>query len=446
MKNATPVGCLLVVGCCGLSFAEPLSRVEAVAAALQANPEVQKSIKDLDRLGGQILEARADALPEVELISSALRFRDPALLNSSSFDSFPPELRDSLTPIPANLFESGVRVSQTLLSFKLGSAIRAAHLGADLGHEEVRRVEQTVALEAIRAYNTYLLSLEQVKVAEKSVRQKEQHLEAARNRRAAGVATDLDVLRSQVDLENQRTQFLRLRGVAELARGQLNAVMVHPINAPIEPTDNLDYAPFEVTLDQAVREAWTSRPESKQVALEEDLRQQEIKIETAEARPTVDFEGQYGYSVRQPENFFNRDFTRWSAGFTLTVPLFDGFRSAGRVAQARAERDKVQQDRIALENQIRLEAKDAVDRLAVARSILEAAELNVTQAQKALDMTQANYNYGAATTLDVLDAQAALTLAESNRIQALYQHANARATLRYVMARDPLGPPAPASP
>jgi outer membrane protein TolC len=53
-------------------------------------------------------------------------------------------------------------------------------------------------------------------------------------------------------------------------------------------------------------------------------------------------------------------------------------------------------------------------------------------------MTQANYKHGAATTLDVLDAQAALTLAESNRLEALYEHANARATLRYVMARDVL--------
>ena len=53
-------------------------------------------------------------------------------------------------------------------------------------------------------------------------------------------------------------------------------------------------------------------------------------------------------------------------------------------------------------------------------------------------MTQANYRAGAATTLDVLDAQAALTLAESLRVEALYEHANARAAVRYVMARDPL--------
>ncbi len=123
------------------------------------------------------------------------------------------------------------------------------------------------------------------------------------------------------------------------------------------------------------------------------------------------------------------------------MPVFDGFRTRGKVAQARADRSKISQDRLALENRIRLEAQEGVDVLRVSRRLLEVAELNVSQAQKALDMTQANYRHGAATTLDVLDAQAALTVAESNRIEALHGHSVARATLRYVMGRDPLGAP-----
>ena len=71
----------------------------------------------------------------------------------------------------------------------------------------------------------------------------------------------------------------------------------------------------------------------------------------------------------------------------------------------------------------------------------------MTQARKALEMTEANYRLGAATTLDVLDAQAAFTQAEFTRVEALHAHANARAGLRYVMGQDPLaeGPLAPAT-
>ncbi len=446
MKQMIALPILVLLAAASTLGAHPLSRAEAVAQALKANPQVRRALEDEARLHGLITEARADALPDLSISGSALRYRDPMLLNSSSFDSFPPELRDSLKPSAANLYEGTAYLRQTLFSFKLGKAIRAARLGASYGRAEVERVRQAMALQTIRAYNTYLLSLEKVRVAEKALRQKEKHLEMAKNRRAAGVATDLDVLRSQVDVENQRAQFLRIKGQADLARGTLNAAMVQPIAAPVQPTDSLDFVPFQTSLEEAVKEAWANRPEVQEVALAEKIRRELVGVAQADSRPSLEFNGAWGYSVRQPENFFKSDFTKWNAGLTLKIPLFDGLRTAGRVAQARAEVQKAAQDRIALENQIRLEAKDAVDRLAVAQSILEAAELNVVQAQKAFDMTQANYQHGAATTLDVLDAQAALTVAESNRLEALWEHANARATLRYVMARDPLDPPPPARP
>src|SRR4029434_3515084 len=148
-------------------------------------------------------------------------------------------------------------------------------------------------------------------------------------------------------------------------------------------------------------------------------------VAKGDARPHLDFYGAWGWSVREPKNFFDSAFTKWTAGLTLTVPIFDGFRTRGKVAQAEARRNKVSQDRVALENRIRLEAKEGLDRLVVARSVLEVAELTVTQAQRALDMTMANYRHGAATTLDVLDAQAALVQAESNRLQGLFDHATA---------------------
>jgi HAE1 family hydrophobic/amphiphilic exporter-1 len=142
--------------------------------------------------------------------------------------------------------------------------------------------------------------------------------------------------------------------------------------------------------------------------------------------------------VRRPRNLFDPDFSRWSAAINLRVPLFDGWRTAGRVAQARAQRNTVTQQIAALENQVRLEVQSAFDALALADRTIQAAELNVAQARRASEMTEANYKLGAATQLDVVDAQQSLRQAENIRNQAMYTHANARATLRFVLGRDPL--------
>jgi outer membrane protein len=418
--------------------AQSLSRVDAVKAALDANPDVVRAREDLRALEGRITEVKADVLPEVTFRANTNRYRDPSLLNSSSFDAFPIELRDSLKPFPANLTDGSAEVKQTIYSFKLGRALKIAKLARSLGLEDSQRVRQSIALDAVRAYDNLLLTLEYVRVNQRTLDQKQKHLDSVRNRRAAGVATELDVLRSEVDLENQRAQLTRAEGRVEYARATLNAVMLKPIDAPIQPTDVLTNQPVDASLDQALAAAIADRPEMKSARLTETTRDEVIGLEQAERKPHFDFTGNYGYSVREPANFFHYSYSRWSVAFSATVKIFDGGRAAGRVAQAQAERAKATQDRLAAENQIRLQVKDAYDRLTVADRLLKAADLNIAQAQKALDMTTANYGLGAATQLDVTDAQAALTEAERIRIDALHDHADARATLRYAMGRDPL--------
>jgi HAE1 family hydrophobic/amphiphilic exporter-1 len=191
-------------------------------------------------------------------------------------------------------------------------------------------------------------------------------------------------------------------------------------------------------LERTIRDAEANRPELKAAGWNEKIYDELIGIAKADALPRVDFNGAYGWNTREAGNQADGDFRKWSLSVAVKVPVFDGWRTAGRVAQARANRARVGVDRAALEEQIRLEAKQAVDRLRVAASVVETAEAVVGQAQMALDMTDANYRLGAANTLDVLNAQAAFAQAAINRVEALHAHANARAGLRYVMALDPL--------
>jgi outer membrane protein TolC len=418
--------------------AQQLSRADAVARALAENPQVKQSEQQVILLEGRITEARADALPDVSWNTTALRSRDPGLLNSPNFDAFPPEFRSALSPLPANAFATTADFAQTLFSFKLGKALQAARIAHTAGEQELQRARQATTLDAVRAYNQLLFTREQLRVVTATVASKQSHLDVAQNRRAAGAATELEVLRAQVDLENQRAELLRAQNEVNAARATLNTVMVRPTNTPIEPTDGLAVVAFGGTFDEVVAEALAARPELKTLRLTRDLRDKLVDVAAADAKPRVDFNGSYGFSVRKPEKLFNWDFSRWSALVTLKVPIFDGWRTQGRVAQARAERDTVTQQIAALENQVRLDVQSAWDSLALSARTIEAAELNVAQARRAVEMTEATYGLGAATSLDVVDAQQALSQAENIRNQALVSHANSRATLQYVTGRNPL--------
>jgi outer membrane protein TolC len=435
-----------LLGASSAASADPLSRAQAVARAIDANPDVKLTLQQVGLLEGRITEARADALPDVSWSTQIIRSRDPGLLNSPNFDQFPGEFRTALRPLPGNMFATYADLNQTLFSFKLGKAIEAARIARSAGDEEVRRARHSTALDAVHAYNDFLFAIEQRRVAMSTVDQKEAHLEFARNRHMAGAATELEVLRAQVDLENQRTESLRADRQVAAARSKLNTIMLRPTDMPIEPTDVLTMTPPATTFDAAVIEALASRAELQSLRLEVQVRDRLIDVSRADMKPRVDFNGAFGLAVRNPENFASFDYSRWAASVTVTVPVFDGHRTSGRVAQGIAERNIVTQRIAALENQVRLDVQSAWDSLQLAERTLVAADLNVTQARRAADMTEANYRLGAATSLDVIDAQQALTLAENNRNQALLTHANSRASLSFVMGRDPLTDQPPARP
>jgi outer membrane protein TolC len=302
----------------------------------------------------------------------------------------------------------------------------------------VARARQVTSLDAIRAYNQLLFAIEQLRVSRTNLQSKQTHVDYARNRRAAGVATELEVLRAEVDVENARAESLRADNEVSAARSLLNTVMLRPTTAPVAPTDTLAIVPFQINFDDAVKEALESRPELQLLRTQEQVQTLLVDVVAGDKKPSFEFNGSFGYAVRRPQNLFAFNYSRWSAGFNIKVPLFDGKRTDGRVTQQVAQRNTVTQQIAALENQVRLEVQSAIDSLALATSTYQAAELNITQARRASEMTEANYKLGAATQLEVVDAQQSLRQAENIRNLSLYSHANARASLRFVMGRDPL--------
>jgi outer membrane protein TolC len=418
--------------------AQALSRADAVALALKINPQIKLSLEQVAILDGRITEEKAAALPEITWNTLALRSRDPGLLNSPNFDAFPPEFRDALSPLPANAFSTQGDIKQTIFSFKLGAALAAAKIAKDAAQHEVQRARQQTALDTIQAYNQLLLAREQLRVMETNLQSKQSHFEYAQNRRTAGVATELEVLRAQVDVENQRAETRRAENQVAAARAALNTIMLRPTNMPIEPTDVLRVVPFTTTFEEAEKEAIQTRPELQLLRLQEQVQDKLVDVAKGDMRPSFDFSGSVGYAVRRPQNLFQWNYSRWAASINVKVPLFDGRRTAGRVAQATGQRNTITHQIVALESQVRYELQTGFDALVLAERTIDAAELNVTQARRAAEMTEANYKLGAATQLDVVDAQQSLRDAENIRNLALYIHANARASLRFVIGRDPL--------
>lgn len=417
-----------------------LTLPEAVALALERNQQMLIAREQGAALEGRIREVRAQAFPSVNINSSALRWRDPAFLNSSSFDKIPEEFKRGLSPTGANLFDYNLSVSQPLYtSGKVGTALQLASLESEGVGVDAARVEQDLKLRVIRAFCDLILAERLLDVSRAAIEQRRLHLEMARARYAAGVATQVDVLRSEVNLANAQPELIRGENAVRHARSLLNNLLVRPVDYPTVALGQLEFMPGpKPQVEQVVRRAVAQRPELQRLRINEREAESQKKLASAESRLRVDFSGQYGFSARQPANLTNHTFTRWLFSVNVAFPLFDGGKRSGLLQQAVAQRKIAELARSEQENSVRLEAQSAVDELDRAEKTVEAAQLNVRQAEQVLEMMQNNYKYGAATTLDVTDSQAALTAARWNLLQGLYDHTVARAKLRWVMGLDPV--------
>jgi outer membrane protein TolC len=436
------IGTLLPTWCWPAELEEKpaLTLEEAVALALERNQQVLIARAQLDVLKGRYREVRAQALPFLSFNGSAMRWRDPSFLNSSSFDKIPAEFRNALQVIPANLFDYNLSISQPLYtSGKVGTALKLASLETEGVGVDRARVEQEVRLRVIRAFYDLILTERLLEVSRATVEQRQKHLEMAQARYTAGVATEVDVLRSQVSLANAEPELIRAENSVRQARAVLNNLLVRPVDYPTVALGDLTFVPRpKEDVQQLMRQALIHRPELQRLRINELEAESQKKLANAENRLRVDFNGQYGFSARDPANLWNHSFTRFIFTVSVALPIFDGGRRAGLFQQAVAQRKVAELARSAQENAARLEVQTALDELERAAKTVEAARLNVREAERVLTMTQDNYRYGAATTLDVTDAQTALTAARWNLLQGLHDHVLARAQLRWVMGLDPV--------
>jgi outer membrane protein len=430
---------LLITAFCRAADEPPVTLPEAVKIAMERHPDVGKARAAADGLKGKIREVRAQALPDVGIHGMFMRMRDPSLLNASGIDKFPEELRDALVPTGVNLFDYRLTVKQPLYTAgRVGTALKLASVEAEGSLADIDRAEQDISFEVVKAFYGLLWAEKYAEQVEQTQRQRQAHADMARTRFKNGVATEVDVLRLEVAVANGQPDVARAHNAVRQVRALLNYYLGRPIEAPTRISGDFQEKTWEENdLDVLTREAFRRRPELNRLRIAERSSGVQLDLAKSESRMRADFVADYGIMSRLPSNLMNSKFLRWDLTVNFTLPVFDGFRRSGLVEQATAAQRAARLEREKTEQQVRLALQQGLDEIAAAAETVSAARANLNQAHRVLEMTEANYKYGAATPLDIVDSQVALSLAQTNLLRGLHDYTLARASLRWSMGEKP---------
>jgi outer membrane protein TolC len=408
-----------------------LSMEDAARLALAYNKELWRTVQERARSRGQVMAAYGEALPSVELSAGYTRL-DQVFTVDLGTASF--QVGDK------NNWSYQVDVTQPL--FKGGAipaALRGAALVRYLSDEAVRGAIQDAVVATARAYYDALLAKRLYEVQQEALRFARANLKDVMARAEQGLAIRYDRLRAELEVATVRADLIRERNSLSRARTALFRAMGISQKSDVTLSDGLGYVPVDATYDEAVEEAFLSRPSLYRSELDVRLQEETLRGLRSEYFPHLEAWGWFRWAKPDPHESSNIEWDRqWQAGLRLTWNIFDGLRREGEIVQQKAVLRKSSIALADTEQQVLQEVRNALLDLADAEELVDSQRLNLQQANEALRLVTVGAREGVNTELEVLDARAALTKARGLYYQALHAHAVAR--LAYQRAVGALAP------
>jgi outer membrane protein TolC len=405
---------------------------ESVRLALSQNPYHLASEKRVDAASSRVREAVAGFLPSLNAQGQR------TLLEKSMILEFPPMIPGQ-PPQEVELdFTRDYQFSMSL-SFplyaggRIKSGYKQAKYNLESTKEGMRQSKHLTVFNTKRAFYGHLLAKEFVSVAEEAVRVAEENLGNVKTMYEVGMASKMDLLRSEVRLTNMQPEVIAAKNNLRISELNLKTVLGMDLSQAVQIEGNLSYKPFDPDLGECIAKALANRPEIRQFDFQRKMAGENMKLSRAGYFPSLAVSGSYSFWADKFD--FRKD--TWSSFYAinlvLNIPIFNGFKESAQIAQSKAVIKEIELNQKALQDAVELEVRQAVLMLKEAKETLLSQEKNTEQAQESLRITQLNFSEGMATTLDVISAEAAYNQAQVNYSQALYNYVVAVADLDRAM-------------
>jgi outer membrane protein TolC len=405
---------------------------KSVRIALSQNPYHLATEERVDAAYSKLREAASGFLP-------SLNAQGLHTLDEKSFELEFPSFIPGEPPQRVEIdftrdFQFSMSLSLPLFtSGRLTSGFKQAKYNLESTKEAVRQSKHITVFNTKRAFYGHLLAEEFVSVAEEAVRVAEENLTNVKNMYEVGMASKMDLLRSEVRLTNMQPEVIAAKNNLRISELNLKTMLGMDLSQSVEIEGALRYEPLDPDVEECIATALAQRPEVKQFGFQRKMAEESLKLTRAGYLPTLAVSGSYSFWADKLN--FQKD--TWSSFYAvnlvLNIPIFNGFKESAQIAQSKAMIREIELNQQALQDAVELEVRQAILMLKEAKETLISQEKNTEQAKESLRITQLNFSEGMATTLDVISAEAAYSQAQVNYSQALYNYAVAVAELDRAM-------------
>jgi len=407
---------LLFAGCflwnISLGACAALSLDEAVAMALNQNPQIKIAVKGEEKAAAN-LDAAKGANGFSISASSKFSISDGADQNYTNGNS---------NGITASMpLYTGGKNELNINSKK--DAITTSELNT-------ARTQEDIVLDTIKAYYDILEAKKTVDVDQQSVDNYQAHLTSVQQLYAAGSKARVEVLRSDVELSNARQTLIKAQNSYDIAVSTLKNIIKMDRDEPLSLTDDFSYRAFDKDMYSCLDYAMANRKDLQAAKLAVTVAERDIDIAAADKKPQVDVSigTSWDKQVLPSSNDYN-----YTAGVSASWNLFDSNVTNSNIKAAKVAVEEAKLELEKEQDDVDLAVRQAYLNMKEAEKRFTSTDRAVQQAQEDNYIANEKYKAGEGLMLDIIDAQLALSTAQLNYISAQYDYARYKATLENVM-------------
>jgi outer membrane protein len=397
---------------------------DAIEIALENNFQLKQAENNLDLAEDNILNIKADFLPDLNANSSVGRGV------GRTFNQVTGQVQDT----PNNSFDFSVSTSMPIFTgFRNINSLRNAKEVKLSRTESLKRSKESVIFNTASRFLQVLLDQQLLQIAEQNLETSQKQLEQIQAQVEVGSRPIVDQYNQESQVASdelavtQRENSLAVNKLLLIRQMQVDPLGQYEFVTPEIGNESVDNNEYD--LKSLIDTALSSRSDIKSEEAGINAQRFNLAIAKGGVLPSLSLSARASSSYDQVtkdrfgvgfnDQFFDQNIFR-SIGASLSIPIFNRL---DRVYNIQSSKVQLKNAELDLENsklQVVQEVTQAYTDYGSISKQLEASEKARIASEKAFETQQERYNVGASTLIELSQAQATYVQAQSNYTQALY--------------------------
>jgi OMF family outer membrane factor len=430
------------------------TRDEAVKIALEKSSDVKTAEEEVISANSQVDAGYGNALPSIDLdatitrifglddvkkispATDALKYTQSQQDEGSEPSPYDYTLAGALDGFANQMAKQGYRwqssvgLTATQILYaqgKVGTGIEIAKAYKHVKEVNLENTKATIRYDVENAFDQLIYLDSAITILHESKDLLQENLNFVEQSLKSGLATELDLIRVQLSMDQLNSKINSTEKSRVLARNALLNTMGLEWDSEVQFKGDLrDPAEGFTYPDTSMSNVKKRRKELVMLESTEEMLNKNVSIEQGGYKPTIVLLGGLKYTNNK-NHFYQWDAPDWDeninkyVALNLTLNLFNGMKTKEAVVQAKSNLRSTQIKKETAERGFRMQIESCANTLEDANSQIEIAKRQIDLAQKNYDLTNAAYKIGRETQLNLLTAENSLRTAKLDYMSAIVE-------------------------